>query len=89
MNVIAYLDHADLIIEDEQGVAIIGGSHYVLSLGDRVFIQQVIDEQAKIYQVQISFHNAAHQMMHQDELQLKFTGCHAGLKQYLHNHTVH
>jgi len=89
MNVVAYLHNADLIIEDEQGVAIIGGSHYVLSLGDRVFIQEVIDEQAKIYQVQISFGSAEHLMLHQDEIQLKFKGCRETLKQYLQTCTVH
>ena len=89
MNVVAYLHNADLIIEDEQGAAIIGGSHYVLSLGDRVFIEQGIDEQAKIYQVQISFGSAEHLSLHQDQIQLKFQGCHESLKQYLHNKTVH
>ena len=33
MDVVGYLNHADLLLEDEQGVAIISGSHYVLSLG--------------------------------------------------------
>ena len=37
MEVVAYLHNADLLLEDEQGVAVIGGSYYVLSLGDRVF----------------------------------------------------
>ncbi len=37
MEVVAYLHNADLLLEDEQGVAVISGSHYVLSLGDQVF----------------------------------------------------
>ena len=54
MEVVAYLHNADLLLEDEQGVAVIGGSHYVLSLGDRVYLRQQIDAPAKIYKVKIS-----------------------------------
>ena len=36
MNVVGYLHHADLLLEDEQGMAIIGGGNYVLSVGDKV-----------------------------------------------------
>ena len=32
MEVVGYLNHADLLLEDENGVAVIGGGHYVLSL---------------------------------------------------------
>lgn len=65
MEVVAYLHNADLLLEDEQGVAVIGGSHYVLSLGDRVYLRQQIDAPAKIYQVQISFTSAEHCMLHE------------------------
>ena len=58
MEVVAYLHSADLLLEDERGVAVIGGSHYVLSLGDRVYLRQQIDAPAKIYQVQISLTSA-------------------------------
>ena len=37
MEVVGYLNHADLLLEDENGVAVIGGGHYVLSLGDHVY----------------------------------------------------
>ncbi len=40
MEVVAYLHIADLLLEDELGVAVIGGSHYVLSLGDPVYLCQ-------------------------------------------------
>ena len=39
MEVVAYMNNADLLLEDERGIAVINGSHYVLSLGDRVMIK--------------------------------------------------
>lgn len=89
MEVVAYMHNSDLLLQDEQGVAVVNGSHYVLSLGDRVFIKQAIDEQAKIYHVQISFAGAEHQMMHDDEVQIRFQGNQDSLKQYLSKTTVH
>ncbi|MDM1756593.1 MULTISPECIES: hypothetical protein [unclassified Acinetobacter] len=89
MEVIAYLHNADLLLEDEQGVAVISGSHYVLSLGDQVHIRQVIDEPAKIYQVHISFASAAHAMLHEDEIFIKFEGCRNAFQDYLRSTTVH
>ena len=89
MQVVAYLYHADLLLEDEQGVAVITGSHYVLSLGDKVIIQQLIDEQVGLYQVQISFACAEHAMLHQDHIQLKFEGCHEQFKVYQRTRLVH
>ncbi|MDM1247983.1 MULTISPECIES: hypothetical protein [Acinetobacter] len=89
MEVIAYLHNADLLLEDAQGVAVIGGSHYVLSLGDQVFFHEMIDEQAKIYQVKISFACAEHVMLHEDEVQIKFEGGHDAYQQYIKRTTVH
>lgn len=89
MEVVAYMHNADLLLQDEQGVAIINGSHYVLSLGDRVFIKERIDAQSKIYQVQISFACADHCMMHDDEILVRFEGTQDTLKQYLSRTTVH
>ena len=89
MKVVAYLHNADLLLEDEQGVAIIGGSSYVLSLGDQVFIHEVIDKHAKLFQVKISFACADHVMQHEDEIQIKFEGCRDQLKNYLQQTTVH
>ena len=43
MDVVGYLHNADLLLEDEQGVVVMGGSHYVLSLGDKVYLQHMID----------------------------------------------
>ena len=89
MEVVAYLHNADLLLEDEQGVVVICGSHYVLSIGDQVFFQHVIDEQAKLYQVQISFACAEHAMMHDDEVQMKFEGCREDFQNYINTTTVH
>ncbi|WP_089605483.1 hypothetical protein [Acinetobacter piscicola] len=89
MEVVAYLQNADLLLEDEQGVVVICGSHYVLSLGDQVFFQQAIDEQAKLYQVRISFACAEHAMLHEDEVQMKFEGCRDDFQNYINNITVH
>lgn len=89
MEVVGYLHNADLLLEDEQGVAIICGSSYVLSLGDKVYIQNAIDEQAKLFSVKISFASSAHKMMHEDEIQIKFEGCRATLEQYILTSTVH
>lgn len=89
MEVVAYMHNSDLLLEDEQGIAIINGSHYVLSLGDRVFIKQLIDETAKIYQVDISFASAEHRMLHDDQILLRFEGTRESLQHYLHKTTVH
>ncbi len=89
MEVIAYLHNADLLLEDEKGIAVICGSHYVLSIGDQVYLQELIDQQAKLYQVKISFASAEHIMMHDDEIQLKFEGDKHSLESYLKSTTVH
>jgi hypothetical protein len=89
MEVVGYLHNSDLLLEDEQGVAVIGGSSYVLSLGDKVLIKDVIDDKAKIYLVQISFASAGHGMFHDDEIQMKFKGCRSSLDQYIQSTTVH
>ena len=83
MDVIAYIHNADLLLEEDETVAVIAGSHYVLSVGDRVYLQHVIDIDAQIYQVQISFAGAQHQMLHDDEMQVKFKGHRDALQQYL------
>ena len=49
MEVVRYLHNSDLLLEDEQGAAIISGSSYVLSLGDKVYIEQVIDEKPNYF----------------------------------------
>jgi hypothetical protein len=45
MEVVGYLNHADLLLEDENGVAVIGGGHYVLSLGDHVYFKHALDHE--------------------------------------------
>ena len=58
-------------MENEQGVVVMGGSHYVLSLGDKVYLQHMIDQETKLYQVHISFASAEHAMLHEDGIQVK------------------
>lgn len=89
MEVIGYLRHSDLIVEDENGVAVIGGGRYVLSLGDQIYIQHMLDPSKEYYQVNISFACHGHTESHADEMQLKFIGSREGLKAYLKRHTVH
>lgn len=89
MEVVAYMNNADLLIEDENKIAVINGSHYVLSLGDRVYIQNVLNEHAQIYLVKISFACAEHRMMHEDEILIRFEGTRESLKDYLEKTTVH
>lgn len=89
MEVVAYMHNADLLLEDEKGIAVINGSHYVLSLGDRVYIKEMIDQNAQIYQVHISFACAEHRMMHDDQILLRFEGNKESLQQYLNKTTVH
>lgn len=89
MEVVAYLNNADLLLEDANGVAVINGSHYVLSLGDRVYLKNMFNEHAKIYQVHISFACAEHRMLHDDEILVRFEGTRESLQQYLDRTTVH
>ena len=55
MEVVGYLNHADLLLEDENGVAVIGGGHYVLSLGDHVYFKHALDHEPTRILVQISY----------------------------------
>jgi hypothetical protein len=88
MDVVGYLNHADLLLENEQGVAIVGTGHYVLSLGDKVELKGM-NPATQLQRVEISFASAAHQNLHEDELCLKFEGSREKLKEYLHQTTVH
>lgn len=49
MDVVGYMHHADLLLEDEQGVAIIGGGNYVLSIGDRVYLKRKLEDASERY----------------------------------------
>ena len=44
MEVVRYLHHSDLLLEDEEGVVIIGGSRYVLSVGDKVVLKNMLEQ---------------------------------------------
>ena len=89
MDVVGYLNHADFLLEDEQGVAVIGGSHYILSLGDKVYIQNIVNQEKNLYRVHISFASAEHAALYEDEIQFKFEGCRASFQHYLETTTVH
>ncbi|MBC6675193.1 MULTISPECIES: hypothetical protein [Acinetobacter] len=89
MEVVGYLNHADLLLEDENGVAVIGGGHYVLSLGDHVYFKHALDHEPTRISVQISFASSTHQNLHDDEIQMKFEGCRESFKQYIQATTVH
>jgi hypothetical protein len=89
MEVVAYLNNSDLLLEDDNGIAVINGSHYVLSLGDRVYLTNIVNEHAKIYHAKISFSCAQHSMMHEDEILVRFEGSRENLKDYLDRTTVH
>lgn len=89
MEVIGYMHNADLLLEDEQGVAIIGGGNYVLSIGDKVILRQKLESESQRYLVDISFASNQHQSICQDEWYVKFTGDRAELQQYLTLNTVH
>lgn len=88
MDVVGYLNHADLLLESETGVAVVGMGNYVLSLGDKVELKSMNPDTNR-YKVEISFASAAYQDLHQDELCLKFEGSREKLKEYLHQTTVH
>lgn len=89
MNVVGYLHHSDLLLEDENGVVIIGGGHYVLSLGDKVYLKNKIDPEKSLYSVDISFASNNHSNTCEDQWLVKFEGCRASLTQYLSTTTVH
>lgn len=89
MKVVGYLYHSDLLLEDETGVMIIGGSHYVLSLGDNVYLKHAIDQEKLLYSVDISFASNNHSSLFEDQCMVKFEGCRAELTQHLSTTTVH
>ncbi len=78
------------LLEDEQGVAVIGGSYYVFNLGDRVYLREQIDVPAKSI-IKFKFHLPVreHCMLHEDEIQVKFEGSREQLQHYLQATTVH
>ena len=88
MEVVGYLNHADLLLEDEHGVAVVTAGHYVLSLGDRVILKQ-IDPQQQHCQAEISFASAGFNNIHEDEFFIRFTGNRENLSHYLQQTTVH
>ncbi len=89
MQVVGYLHNDDFLLEDAQGVMVIGGGHYVLSVGDHVILRDCLDHQKQRYTVSISFAQGDVDLLHEDEMTVKFEGCRTKLQQYLKSTTVH
>lgn len=89
MDVVGYLHHADLLLEDAQGVVIIGGGNYVLSIGDRVFLKHQVEGNPQCFKVEISFASNQYQGLYEDQCPLRFSGDRTELTQYLSATTVH
>lgn len=89
MNVVGYLYHSDLLLEGEDSMVIIGGSHYVLSLGDKVYLKHAIDQEKLLYCIEISFASHNHSSLFEDQCLVKFEGCRDALSQHLSTTTVH
>ena len=88
MEVVGYLNHADLLLEDENGVAVVTAGHYVLSLGDRVVFKQ-LDQHQQHCQAEILFASAGFSIIHEDEFLIRFAGSRENLNNYLQQTTVH
>ena len=89
MDVVKYLHHSDLLLQGEQGVAVIGSGHYVLSVGDKVHLKKMLDQNKGLYLVEISFASNQHTTCCEDECMLKFEGSSDAFNQYLSMTTVH
>ena len=87
MEVVGYLNHADFLLKDADRMVVVGGGHYVLSLGDRVYFKQSIS--SGICDVELSFVSQSHIQRCIDQMQIKFQGNEQDLKRYLNTTTVH
>lgn len=87
MEVVGYLNHADLLLKDAEHVAVIGGGHYVLSLGDRVYLKH--GAHCGECEVELSFLSQTDDQRCIDQMTLKFKGNEQDLKRYLNTTTVH
>lgn len=88
MDVVGYLNHADFLLENDQGVAVVGTGHYVLSVGDKVEIETIYPD-TQTCRIRILFASTAYQHSHEDEVCLKFEGSREKLNEYLRQTTVH
>lgn len=89
MDVVGYMNHADLLLEDEQGVVIIGRLNYVLSIGDKVYFKSNVKQGIQRCEVDISFASNQHCGLFEDQCQIKFSGNRTELNQYISLTTVH
>lgn len=89
MEVVGYLHNDDFLLEDDQSVMVIGGGGYVLSCGDRVILRDCVNEHQNRYLVSICFANCQSDLLHEDEITLKFVGDRANFQHYIKASTVH
>lgn len=90
MDVVGYMNHADLLLEDEQGLVIIGSVNYVLSIGDKVYFKRNVDQGLQQRcAINISFASNQHCGLFEDQCQVKFSGNRTELNQHISATTVH
>ncbi|WP_298145594.1 hypothetical protein [uncultured Acinetobacter sp.] len=89
MEVVGYLNHEDFLLEDGRGMMVLGKGGYVLHCGDQVILRDCIDEQAQRYLVTIRFADCLVDLLHEDQMILKFIGDRANFQQYIKSSTVH
>lgn len=89
MQVVGYVSNKDLLLQDGDDVAIIGDTHYVLRLGDRVDLKQCVDAYQNRYEICIAFASNQFLSNHEDKVLVKFKGSSEQLKDFLQQHTVH
>jgi hypothetical protein len=87
MEVIGFLNQADFLVKDHDVIAVIGGGHYVLSLGDEVYLTQELEDGH--YQVELNFSCQPEGRRCIDQMTLKFKGNEGDFKRYLDTTTVH
>lgn len=89
MQVVGYLNQNDFILEDSNTVMVLAQGGYVLHCGDQVVVRDCIDEQQQRYLVTIRFADCLVDLLHEDQMIVKFVGDRANFQQYIKSTTVH
>ncbi len=89
MQVVGYLNQNDFILEDANTVMVLAQGGYVLHCGDQVVVRDCIDEQQQRYLVTIRFADCLVDLLHEDQMIVKFVGDRANFQQYIKSTTVH
>ena len=89
MQVVGYLNQNDFILEDANTVMVLAQGGYVLHRGDQVVVRDCIDEQQQRYLVTIRFADCLVDLLHEDQMIVKFVGDRANFQQYIKSTTVH